>query len=141
MIINHGKNKSINSRSHVISDINITPFVDVLLVLLIIFMVTAPIVTGGLNLNLPEGAEAQSQKNDLSVTLSLKEDGSLFVNDEKIDIETIDAYLHKQTSRNFDYVIYLKADKRNDYGKVMETIKRVNLAGFKQIVLVTKVDS
>ncbi len=138
MIINRDNNRA-RHRSSSISDINITPFVDVLLVLLIIFMVTAPIVTGGLNVDLPDGvAKNNNSHKDISVTISIKKDGDLYIGDEKIKIKSLSYHLHKETNKNFNTKIYVKADKANGYGGVMKVVKNINLAGFRQIILVTE---
>ncbi len=139
MIINYGNNRT-RYRNNAISDINITPFVDVLLVLLIIFMVTAPIVTGGLNVDLPEGVAKDSDDNkDNSITISIRSGGELYIGEERIKKGSLIYSLQQKTSKNYKAKIYIKADKKNGYGNVMQIIKDVNLAGFNQIVLVTEI--
>lgn len=137
MIINSGNNRA-RHRNNAISDINITPFVDVLLVLLIIFMVTAPIITGGLNVDLPDGVSKQDQVKEAPITISLKENGAVYLGEDKIDINSISYQLHKKTNKNFKSQIHVKADKKNDYGRVMQIVKKINQAGFFHIVLVTE---
>lgn len=125
-------------RKSVISDINITPFVDVLLVLLIIFMVCAPMMTGGMNLSLPNGAQEISVDNNNPISISIKSDGEIFVNDEVIKINNLTSKIISFSSNNFNKKIMVRADKSIDYGKVMEVVRIINVAGFSQVALVTE---
>ena len=137
MIINSGNNNS-RYRNRTISDINITPFVDVLLVLLIIFMVTSPIITGGLNVDLPSGANQKDKITQDDIIVSIQKDSKIYLNDKEISISSLARDLKKSAKNDLSYKIHIKADKRNDYGKVMEIVKVINLAGFSHIILVTK---
>jgi len=125
-------------RKSVISDINITPFVDVLLVLLIIFMVCAPMMTGGMNLSLPSGAQEISVENSNPISISIKSDGEIFINDEAIKINNLTSKIISFSSSNFNKKIMVRADKSIDYGKVMEVVRVINVAGFSQVALVTE---
>ncbi len=133
---------SFESKNHkkrrIISDINITPFVDVLLVLLIIFMVAAPMMTSNVNIDLPKGAANPANDKIKPITISLMADGSLFLQDEPIKLALIPAKLLEITSNNLNNKIYVRADKNLDYGRVMEIVKTVSLTGFSQVVLVTE---
>jgi len=138
MIINSGNNRS-RYRSKAISDINITPFVDVLLVLLIIFMVTSPIITGGFNVDLPNGInKEESQIDKKNIVVSIAKNGKLSLGDKEINISSLARSLKDQFGGDFTSEIHIKADKKNDYGKVMEVVKIINLAGFSKVILVTK---
>jgi|TARA_Y100000389_G_scaffold204929_1_gene260937 biopolymer transport protein TolR len=137
MIINSGNNNS-RYRNRTISDINITPFVDVLLVLLIIFMVTSPIITGGLNVNLPNGVNQKDKITQDDIIVSIQKDSKIYLNDKQINISSLARDLKKSSKNDLSYKIHIKADKENDYGKVMEIVKIINLAGFSHVILVTK---
>lgn len=127
-----------NKKKRIISDINITPFVDVLLVLLIIFMVAAPMMTSGINVDLPKGASSPSSEKTPPISISIKEDGSIFLQEEALKLSNLPAKLLELSGNNLNNKIYVRADKKLDYGRVMEVVKSVNLAGFNQVVLVTE---
>jgi biopolymer transport protein TolR len=133
---------SFNSQKHkkrqVISDINITPFVDVLLVLLIIFMVAAPLMTSSVNLNLPRGASKENVKKTNPVTISITANGTIYLQDIEIRKSMIAQKLIATSQNNLESKITIRADKNLDYGKVMEIVKIVNLSGFEKISLVTE---
>ena len=130
-----------NSKKHrVISDINITPFVDVLLVLLIIFMVTASMITSSIDVNLPKGAATQTTEKVEPITISVKSDGTIFLQDQPVKLGSIPTELLKFTNNNLGSKIYVRADKSLDYGRVMEVVKSISLAGFNQVVLVTELN-
>ncbi len=128
-----------NKKRAVISDINITPFVDVLLVLLIIFMVAAPMMTSSVNVNLPQGAAKQEQEKIQPITVSIKSDGSMYLQEEKVKLRLLPNKLLNLTGNNLDNKIYVRADKSLDYGRVMEIVKTVSITGFNQVILVTEV--
>ncbi len=127
-----------NKKRRIISDINITPFVDVLLVLLIIFMVAAPMMTSSINVDLPKGAASPTNEKIQPISVSIKSDGSIFVQDEAIKLSTLSARLLEMTGNNLDNKIYVRADKNLDYGRVMEVVRTLSLAGFNQVSLATE---
>ena len=138
MISSFGGRK--NKKKHVISDINITPFVDVLLVLLIIFMISAPLMTSGVNIDLPKGSVSERSSDDTSsITISIKTNGDIFLQDEPIKSVFLKTKLLIATNNNLNTKIYIRADKNLDYGKVMEVVKSINMAGFSEAILVTEV--
>ncbi len=120
------------------SDINITPFVDVLLVLLIIFMVAAPMMTSSVDLELPKGANNSSSEQDDPITVSIKNDGSVYVGEEMVKLQILPATLLQITNNNISSKIFVRADTKIDYGRVMEVVKIINSSGFTQVVLVTE---
>jgi len=134
---NIGKIKN-NGKRRIISDINITPFVDVLLVLLIIFMVAAPMMTSSVNIDLPKGAAAQNQEKIQPITISIKSDGTIFLQEEEAKLGNISKGLLKLSNNNLDSKIHIRGDKNLDYGRVMEVVKTLSLAGFSQVILVTE---
>ena len=133
------KNHSSRRTNRAISDINVTPFVDVLLVLLIIFMIAAPMMTGSVEIDLPEGASNKIINNVSDpISISVKADGSIYLQDEKIKLRPLPKRLLQITNNNIDSKIFINADKQLNYGRVMEIIKVINSTGFKQVVLVTE---
>ena len=120
------------------SDINVTPFVDVMLVLLIIFMVAAPLLTVGVPLELPETrANPLPQADEEPLTVQVAADGRLFVqNVEMAEADLIPTLQAMQAERNDDR-IFLRADKGIEYGRVMEIMGALNAGGFRSIGLVT----
>jgi biopolymer transport protein TolR len=121
-----------------ISEINVTPFVDVMLVLLIIFMVTAPLLTAGIKINLPESASVlKNEKND-PVTVSMNSKGEIYIQKKKILPNDLIKKLVALRGQNKDLKIYIKGDKNLNYGKIMDLMSFINKSGFKKVALVTK---
>ncbi len=129
--------KNYHSRKS-ISEINVTPFVDVMLVLLIIFMVTAPLLTAGIKINLPESASVlKNEKND-PVTVSMNSKGEIYIQKKKISPDGLIKKLIALKGQNKDLKIYIKGDKNLNYGKIMDLMSFINKSGFKKVALVTK---
>ena len=129
--------KNYHSRKS-ISEINVTPFVDVMLVLLIIFMVTAPLLTAGIKINLPESASVlKNEKND-PVTVSMNSKGDIYIKKKKISPDDLIKRLIALKGQNKDLKIYIKGDKNLNYGKIMDLMSFINKSGFKKVALVTK---
>jgi biopolymer transport protein TolR len=129
-------------RASVMAEINVTPMVDVMLVLLIIFMVSAPLLTVGVPLDLPQ-TQAKSLDNDQKpLQLSVDMNGKVFINDTEIPIGDLIAKLKAITDARagLDERIYLRADKKADYGTVAKVMGQLSGAGFKKLALVTEVD-
>jgi len=121
-----------------ISEINVTPFVDVMLVLLIIFMVTAPLLTSGIKINLPESSSILKNEKKDPVTVSLNSKGEIFIQKKKFSREQLIIKLTLLKENNKNLKIYIKGDKKLNYGKVMELMNLINKSGFKKVALVTK---
>ena len=121
------------------AEINVTPLVDVMLVLLIIFMVTAPLLTSGVEVNLPESkAEALNQEQD-PVTISMDSSGAIFVNDEPADGASLGVRLQQIAAASTEAGgprIYLRADQGLDYGRVMAVMGELHAAGLRRVALV-----
>ena len=129
--------KNYHSRKS-ISEINVTPFVDVMLVLLIIFMVTAPLLTAGIKINLPESASVlKNEKNDPD-TVSMNSKGEIYIQKKKISSDDLIKRLVALKGQNKDLKIYIKGDKNLNYGKIMDLMSFINKSGFKKVALVTK---
>jgi len=127
-----------SKKRRIISDINITPFVDVLLVLLIIFMVAAPMMTSSINVDLPKGAADPANDKIQPISVSVRADGAIFLQDEAVKLGTLSSRLLEMTGNNINNKIYVRADKKLDYGRVMEVVKTLSLAGFNQVSLATE---
>lgn len=121
-----------------ISEINVTPFVDVLLVLLIIFMVAAPMMTSSVNIDLPKGASNPINEKTQPITVSVKSDGSIYLQEDLVKLAVLGNKLAAISNGNFSNKIFVRADKNLDYGRVMDVVKAVSVAGFSQVVLVTE---
>lgn len=129
-------------RANVMAEINVTPMVDVMLVLLIIFMVSAPLLTVGVPLDLPQ-TQAKSLDNDKDpLTLSVNLKGEVFLNETAIPLDEIVPKLKAITdARNgLDERIFVRGDRKVDYGTVMKVMGRLSAAGFKRVALVTEVE-
>jgi biopolymer transport protein TolR len=129
-------------RRAVMSEINVTPFVDVMLVLLIIFMVSAPLLTVGVPLDLPQ-TQAKSLEQDrepLTVSVNLK--GQVFLQNSEITVEELVAKLNAitQARGGLDERIYVRGDRKVDYGTVMRVMGRLSQAGYRRVALVTEVE-
>ena len=121
-----------------ISEINVTPFVDVMLVLLIVFMVTAPLLTVGVPVDLPKTkAKALSQPEE-PLVISINNQGAVFIQEDPIEIEKLVPRLVAITDNKPDTRIYLRGDQAVDYGRIMEVMTRVNTAGFTRLALVSE---
>lgn len=119
-------------------DINVTPFVDILLVLLIIFMVASPAIVSGLNINLPKGvANHDVMVNDKNVTITIDKSNNLYVNDKPITGTLLDT-IKTETKGNQEAILFLRGDRVLQYGTVMNTINSLAKNGYVKIVLVTE---
>mgnify|MGYP001483118083 CR=1 FL=1 len=126
------------NRRKAISEINVTPFVDVMLVLLIIFMVTAPLLTAGVKVNLPEStAKVLSDKNE-PVTITVNGKGQIFLQKKKLESSEMIKKLFELKKQNKDLKIYIKGDKSLNYGKIISIMGDISEAGFKKVALITK---
>ncbi len=129
-------------RKPVMAEINVTPMVDVMLVLLIIFMVSAPLLTVGVPLDLPQ-TQAKSLDNDKEpLTVSVNTKGVVFLQNTEIKVDELVPKLQAitQARGGNDERIYVRGDKKVDYGTVMRVMGRLSAAGFRRVALVTEVE-
>jgi biopolymer transport protein TolR len=123
------------------AEINVTPLVDVMLVLLIIFMVTAPLLVAGVPVNLPDSRAKALDQGDKPIQISLDSQGSVFIDDDETTKEALPARLALIAAKNpggeSGPQIYLRADRGLDYGEVMRVMGELNLAGLNRVALVT----
>jgi biopolymer transport protein TolR len=120
-----------------IGEINVTPFVDVMLVLLIIFMVAAPLLTVGVPVDLPktEAKSLPAEQEPLSITVLA--DGRVFLQSEEVAFEEVLARVQAVAGEGYDRRIFIRADTTADYGVVMQVMARINAAGYRNLGLVT----
>lgn len=122
-----------------LSQINVTPLVDVMLVLLVIFMVTAPIMQQGVELELPQETIAPVEGEGEQLVVSIVKDGDVFIGeDNKIDLESIGAKLSAILSSRKDKRVFIRADRRVSYGDVMSVMARIRRAGIVKVGLITE---
>jgi biopolymer transport protein TolR len=122
------------------AEINVTPMVDVMLVLLIIFMVTAPLLTAGVQIDLPESKAASLDQNNEPVAISIDAAGNVFIDDTPVPLDTIDAHLQQIATASREPGgprIFLRADRGLDYGRVMQVMGEINRAGLRRVALVS----
>ncbi len=129
------------ARHQPMSEINVTPFVDVMLVLLIIFMVAAPLLTVGVPIDLPETRAKALQSDRDPLTVSVASDGKVYLQDQEIALNELVATLTAIAEQGFDERIFVRGDDQVGYGAVMKVMGRLNAAGFKRIGLVTDQES
>ncbi|WP_282606704.1 protein TolR [Pelagibius sp. Alg239-R121] len=124
-----------------LSDINVTPFVDVMLVLLIVFMVTAPLLTVGVPVDLPKAKAQTLSDPDEPLVVSVNNKGLLFVQDTEVEIDRLVPRLIAITENKPDTRIFVRGDRNINYGRVMEVMATVNSAGFTRVALIAELPS
>jgi biopolymer transport protein TolR len=129
-------------RRAAMSEINVTPFVDVMLVLLIIFMVAAPMLTVGVPIDLPQTQAKGIDQDREPLTVSVNNKGEVFLQNSQIAVEELVAKLKAVTEARggLDERIYVRGDRSVDYGTVMKVMGRLSSAGFRRVALVTEVE-
>jgi biopolymer transport protein TolR len=130
-------------RRAVMSDINVTPFVDVMLVLLIVFMVSAPLLTVGVPIDLPQSQAKSLQQDNEPLTISVNVSGDVYLQKEQIKLDDLVPKLKAvidARGANMDQLIYVRGDKKVDYGTMMRVMGRISGAGYHKVALVTEVE-
>lgn len=127
-----------NSRKRLVSDINVTPLVDVMLVLLIIFMITAPMMTQGLNVDLPETTSKSLRQEEKPIVVTIDKSGEISIN----NVPQVRALMVQELQKSFDankeQPIFLRADKNVPYGHVVTVMADIKSVGFDKIGMITK---
>ncbi|MEP1209678.1 MAG: protein TolR [Rhizobiaceae bacterium] len=127
-----------SARRHApMSEINVTPFVDVMLVLLIIFMVAAPLLTVGVPIDLPESRAQQLNSETQPITISVQSNGQVFLQETEIPANELIPKLKAIAKNGYDERLYVRGDRDTDYGTVMRVMGALNQAGYRKIGLVT----
>jgi biopolymer transport protein TolR len=124
-------------KAHPMSEINVTPMVDVMLVLLVIFMVTAPLLTVGVPVQLPKTKAAAMTNPDQPIVISVEKDGKVFLQETEITLEQIGPRLAAITANKPDTTIYVRADQATNYGMFAQVLAELQSAGFNKVGLVT----
>ena len=120
------------------SEIKVTPFVDVMLVLLIVFMVTAPLLTVGIKVDLPKvKATALTDIKD-PIEITVKLDGEVYIGESKVEVENLIPRLNAITEQNTEARIYIRGDRVVAYGRIMEIMSIINSAGYIKVALITQ---
>jgi biopolymer transport protein TolR len=129
-------------RHSIMSEINVTPMVDVMLVLLIIFMVSAPLLTVGVPIDLPQSQAKSLDQDKQPITVSVNGQGQVFLQDTEIPVDELVAKLKAVTESRggMDERVFVRGDRKVDYGTVMKVMGRLSAAGFRRVALVTEVE-
>ncbi|AWN40409.1 biopolymer transporter ExbD [Methylobacterium durans] len=135
-----GKRRRRGRRTGAINEINMTPFIDVVLVLLIVFMVAAPMMTVGVPLDLPQSKASPLNSDTKPVTLSIRQSGQIFLGEDELSDEAIVPKLTEVSKSGFEERVFVRGDKRVDYGRVAQVMAIVTGGGFKKVALVTEPD-
>lgn len=120
------------------SEINVTPLVDVMLVLLIIFMVTAPLLTVGVPVDLPKTEASTINESDEPLTVSISKSGKIFLQETPVELSSLVARLQAITGSNAETRIYVRGDQSVPYGQIMQVMGAINSAGFKKVALLSE---
>jgi len=127
-----------HSKKEPISEINVTPFVDVMLVLLIIFMVTAPLLTVGVQVDLPETSADTLPEETEPLTISINAKGEIFIQEKKVEYEKIIAKILAVSNNRTNTRIYVRGDKTINYGRVLEIMGMLSGSGFTKVALISE---
>ena len=134
-----GVKRSTGGRRHrPMGEINVTPFVDVMLVLLIVFMVTAPLLTVGVEVDLPKTKAGAINADAAPLVVSIKADGSLYLQEAAVDVAVLIPRLKAISNANPDVRIFVRGDRAVTYGDVLGVMGRIQAAGFEKVALVAQ---
>ena len=132
---NYGRGRR---RYRPLAEINVTPMVDVMLVLLIVFMVAAPLMTSGVNVDLPKASAAPLAQDSEPVTVSINAEGKIFVGETEAALPDLVGRLQTATDNKTDRRIFVRGDKGITYGRIMEVMSTVNQGGFTKVALLAE---
>ncbi|ACK49891.1 Biopolymer transport protein ExbD/TolR [Methylocella silvestris BL2] len=132
-----GRGRRGSPRYRPMADINMTPFIDVMLVLLIIFMVAAPLLATGVAIDLPQTKSAALNVEQKPLSVAVDDKGAVFVMDEPVDMAKLADKLKELAKSGFDERIYVRGANQVNYGKIAEVMSIITTAGFKKVALVT----
>jgi biopolymer transport protein TolR len=133
-----GRRRRGRSRHAPMADINMTPFIDVMLVLLIIFMVAAPLLATGVAVDLPQTKAGQLNIDQKPVAVAVDEKGQIFLMDQPIELAQLTDKLKETAKQGFDERIYVRGSKAVNYGRIAEVMSLITTAGYKKVALVTE---
>ena len=126
--------------SHVMSEINVTPMVDVMLVLLIIFMVSAPLLTVGVAIDLPQTQAKSLDQDREPLTVTVNDKGQVYLQNTDIKLDELIPKLQAIAKNGGDERIYVRGDRKVDYGTIMRVMGRLSAAGYRRVALITEVE-
>lgn len=139
MAINVKNKGRLSKRKEMVSEINVTPFVDVMLVLLIVFMITAPLLSVGVPVDLPESsAPAFSDPNE-PLVVTIKSDGTLYIQETKVARKNMVSHLETAAKHNKDVRVFIRAHKRLRYSNVINVMGDISAAGFTKVALISDI--
>src|SRR5260221_8379945 len=133
-----GNRRLAGGRYRPMSDINVTPLVDVMLVLLVVFMITAPLLTVGVPVDLPQTQAPPINEPKEPTVITVNKDGQIFIQETSIAMDNLVPRLQAITGSNPDAVLYVRGDKEINYGKVLEVMSLISTAGFHKVSLVAE---
>ena len=134
-------NRRRSRKNNPISDINVTPLVDVMLVLLIVFMVTAPLLTVGVPIELPKTVAKQMTDDNEPLTITIDKNSKIYIQEMEIDFDDLTEKLDAIGQSNFDQKIYINGDKDISYEVLMRVMAKISSSGYTSIGLVTDIES
>ena len=132
-----GSRRRRRARPRAMSEINVTPFVDVMLVLLIIFMVAAPLLVVGVPIDLPETSANALESEEEPITVSVTADGRVFLQETEVGLDQLLSTLEAIAAEGVDTRIFVRGDRDTDYGTIMQVMARISGAGYQRLGLVT----
>ena len=132
------KNKNHRTNHSLMSDINVTPLVDVMLVLLVVFMITAPLLTSGVNVNLPQSEAPSLPGNEEPLIIAIDAKGNIYLSDNITEKAKLTEQLKAITGANPDIKIFVKGDSDVNYGIVMDIMGHITNAGYNKVALITQ---
>ena len=135
-----GSGRRARRRARPMSEINVTPMVDVMLVLLIIFMVTAPLLTVGVPIELPKSEAQQLEGDKEPLTITVDPEGKIFLQETELQLDEIVPKLTAISKNGYDERIFVRGDRRVNYGVVMQVMGTISAAGFHRIALVSDLE-
>ena len=126
-------------KKKVLSEINITPMVDVILVLMIIFMITSPMMVTGINVDLPETSNSPMAAEDEPLTITVNSSGNVYIFNTEIKLKDLSSKVVAITKEKFDSRIFVRGDKNVSYGNIIDVIGELNASGFSKVALITNI--
>ena len=126
------------ARRKIVNEINVMPLIDVMLVLLVVFMITAPMLITGVDVNLPQTNSKALPGTDEPLVISIDKEGKIYIMDTIIDKNTLIDKLKAITHEKYDTRIFIRADQQLSYGKIMHVMSQISNAGFMQVGLVSQ---
>ncbi len=126
-------------QTRLVAEINVTPFVDVMLVLLVIFMITAPLLTSTVPVDLPQTQAARATGQDEPLVVSVNSNGKVFLMDSELELDALIVRLRAITNNNTEARIFVRGDRAINYGRVLEVMGAVAAAGYTKVALVAEV--